>query len=302
MDSVVNALSLGMIGYVPGNGHPFSFSAIVNGYDDAAMREAGWQVIADYLARQNAHDIGIPDVTVSCCWAEEEVIAHQIARACHVETVIPPAEMIERGIDAAIIARDDWRSHAQLAMPFLQAGIPVFVDKPLTLDRNELRQFRPFLESGMLMSCSALRYARELDALRAGQTDVGQLQLVTGVGPLSMDRYGIHLIEAAVGAVPMTMRALFAHRASDREHAVLKTDDDILVTINTLGRTAKRFRLSFYGDQGAFEVDIGDNFSAFRRCLLAFLEQVRTGMPAIPPSECCEIIELMIDIEGLAAA
>ena len=32
-------LRLGILGLSPGNGHPFSFSAIVNGYDDAAFAE-----------------------------------------------------------------------------------------------------------------------------------------------------------------------------------------------------------------------------------------------------------------------
>ncbi len=70
-------------------------------------------------------------------------------------------------VDAVIIARDDHETHLELARPFLEAGLPVFVDKPLSLDLEALRFFRPYLEAGKLMSCSGMRYARELDELRA---------------------------------------------------------------------------------------------------------------------------------------
>ena len=35
--SEVASVRVGMIGLSEGNGHPFSFSAILNGYDDAAL-------------------------------------------------------------------------------------------------------------------------------------------------------------------------------------------------------------------------------------------------------------------------
>ena len=34
----------------------------------------------------------------------------------------------------------------QMAQPFLEAGLPVFIDKPLSLDISELRAFKPYLE------------------------------------------------------------------------------------------------------------------------------------------------------------
>ena len=51
-------LRLGILGLSPGNGHPFSFSAIVNGYDDAAFADFFLPRFADIL-KQN-----LPGITM----------------------------------------------------------------------------------------------------------------------------------------------------------------------------------------------------------------------------------------------
>ena len=46
-------IRLAMLGMVEGNGHPFSWSAIINGrYDAEAMARCGYPVIPQYLGAQ----------------------------------------------------------------------------------------------------------------------------------------------------------------------------------------------------------------------------------------------------------
>ena len=62
----------------------------------------------------------------------------KISEACFIKNVVTePNELIGK-VDAVIIARDDWQSHYKLSKPFLKAGIPTFIDKPLTLDLKEI--------------------------------------------------------------------------------------------------------------------------------------------------------------------
>ena len=42
---MVKQIKLGLIGLSEGNGHPYSFSAIINGYDKQAMQKSDWSVI-----------------------------------------------------------------------------------------------------------------------------------------------------------------------------------------------------------------------------------------------------------------
>ena len=45
-------LKIGIIGSSPGNGHPYSWSAIINGYDEKHMKMCPFPVIPKYLANE----------------------------------------------------------------------------------------------------------------------------------------------------------------------------------------------------------------------------------------------------------
>jgi predicted dehydrogenase len=196
-------------------------------------------------------------------------------------------------VDAVIIARDDHETHFQMAQPFLEAGLPVFIDKPLSLEVSELRGFKPYLEKGQLMSCSGMRYSRELDEPRADLAAYGRLKLIRGSIVLSWEKYGVHLLEAILAitpAHPVSVRMLPADHAS----AVVRLDDGVLIQIDALGECARTFHLELFGTQRIGAFDITDNFSMFRRMLWQFVTSIATGRPAIPPERTLEIMRVLI--------
>ena len=138
-------------------------------------------------------------------------------------------------VDAVILARDDYENHFAMAMPFLEAGLAVFIDKPLTLDIEELRAFRPYLESGRLFSCSGMRYARELDDVRASLKDYGALKLVRGAVLNSWEKYGVHLLDAVFSFLPSSAVSVSALEASHFSVAV-SLNDGCLLQIDALGQ------------------------------------------------------------------
>ena len=46
------AIKIGILGFTEGNGHPYSWSAMFNGYDPAEMETCGFPVIPRYLEKQ----------------------------------------------------------------------------------------------------------------------------------------------------------------------------------------------------------------------------------------------------------
>ena len=64
-------IKLAMIGMVDGNGHPFSWSAIINGrYDQQVMANCGYPTISEYLDAQSPDNLGIEGMSVSRVDAE----------------------------------------------------------------------------------------------------------------------------------------------------------------------------------------------------------------------------------------
>lgn len=287
-------LRLGVLGFSPGNGHPFSFSAIVNGYDDEAFARLGWPVIRDYLGRRSGTDFGGLNARVEACWMPQADMAQALAVACHIPVVVDdPADMLGK-VDAVLLLRDDAESHWPMAAAFLQAGLPVFVDKPLCTDRSTLKHFLPYLRAGRLMSCSGLRYAAELDEWRAAPNQFGEIRLLRGAVVMDWPRYGVHMLEAAMGAFPGLKPVTVQRRAAAHDSLTLRMNDGSIFQIDALGVAKKAFQLDVFGVDGRGAVEINDNFSAFRRTLDAFVQQVETAVPAVLPEDTEWVIRTLI--------
>ena len=80
----------------------------------------------------------------------------------------------------------------------MEAGLPVFIDKPLALTVEDLRTFAQWEKAGArLLSSSGLRYAPEIVPYieGAGRAALGELRWISGVSTKTWERYGIHLLE-----------------------------------------------------------------------------------------------------------
>ncbi|MDR6227498.1 Gfo/Idh/MocA family protein [Desmospora profundinema] len=257
------------------------------------MVQAGWKVIHQYLKVRDPADFGIGNVRVTHAWTQDQRMTRLLCQACHIShPVARPVEMLGE-VDAVIIARDDLGSRLPLALPFLKAGLPVFIDKPLSVDIEELRQLRPYLESGKLMSCSGMRYAPEMDSLRRNPKSLGALRLIRGTIVHSWEHYGIHLIDLASPLLSAPALSVYALRAAHTSVAVSLSDGS-LFHIDTLGDSTPFYSLQIWGAEGRLDLEIRDRFTMFRRMLWHFFQSIQTGIPSIPPSETLEAMKILI--------
>lgn len=292
-------IRVGILGFSPGNGHPFSFSAIINGYDDKKFAHIGWPVIHEYLRRRNVSEFGVDGARVTCVWMPDPHMANLLASACKIDTVVKMPEEMIGCVDAVMILRDDPESHRSLSEPFLKAGLPVFIDKPLTLSRSDLEFFRPFLLKGQLMSCASLRHAIELDAFKSGIKSFGDIRVIRAFVLNDWGRYGIHMLEALQGAIGGTP-AFVARTKGTVETYEIQLDNKLSLSIDVLGDVPKIFRVLVCGTKRIEMYDLHDNFSAFKRTIEKFIQQVRTGVPSIEPSDTLSVIDVII--KGYEAA
>ena len=286
-------LDLGVVGVSEGNGHPYSFSAIVNGYDDAAMAAAGWEVIRDYLREADPSEFGFEGVSVTHAWTQDPAETETLCRASKIPTAADSLDAMADVVDAVLLARDDSETHRDFAAPFLDRGVPTFVDKPLALDPDDVAWFEPYLRDGLVMSCSGFRFARELDGPRAGRAALGPVRLVDGVVLNDWSKYGVHLLDAVFGVLderPATVTATGA----DPTTVTITTTGEPTVQIAALGDAPITFDLSIYGRDGASRHQLRDNFRAFRRTLWHFFRMVRSGEPAIAPESTLDVVRTVI--------
>jgi len=290
---VVGAIKLGIIGINEGNGHPFSFSAIINGFDHDGMKNSGWDVIYNYLKIRDASELGFDNVQVTHAWTQNPEQTKKLAKASKIPNTVVDVDDMLNDVDGIIIARDDYETHFPLAKTFLENGKFVFIDKPLSLDITELRFFKKYLEDGKLMSCAGARYARELDEIRENIGGFGEMKLIRGTVVNSMEKYGVHMLDGIFGVTGFQVRSVTCVQAKHTS-MMIKNKDNSLIYIDALGASPKTLQFDFWSDKKRFHAEANDNFSMFRRLLADFIEMMRTRKPTVDPELVINTMKVLI--------
>src|SRR3990167_5132323 len=113
-------IRLAMLGMVEGNGHPYSWSAIFNGYDPEEMARCPFPAIPSYLNNEPKDTLRIPNVHVTHIWTDNPADAQHVARASLVTNVVNRAEDVIGEVDAVIIATDKGHEHVRRCRPFVE--------------------------------------------------------------------------------------------------------------------------------------------------------------------------------------
>lgn len=291
-------IRLAMVGMVEGNGHPYSWSAIINGrYDAQLMARCGYPVIPQYLDAQPPAELGIPGARVTHIWCDHREDAERVARCTFIDHVVDRPQDVIDSVDAVIIPTDIGHEHVERARPFIEAGLPVFIDKPLTDNVADLRQFIRWHEEGRpLLSTSCMRYAREFEDLRTHLGNVGEPRLVTVTMIKSWERYGIHALEAVYGLLPPGgWLSVTNTGTADRNivHATHASGVDVVLAIITdLGGSFGHVRVA--GTAGHLEAGLEDTFTAFKSQLVTFVTYLQTGVPPFPFDQTVEQMKIVI--------
>jgi len=291
------AIRIAMVGMVEENRHPYSWSAVFNGFDPQAMAECPEPGIIQYLSAEPPENLGIAGARVTHIWCDDPADARQVARTSLVPNIVQGPQDVIGQVDAVIIPTDIGSEHLQRARPFIEAGLPVFVDKPLADNADDLRQFVNWWSEGKaIMSSSALRYSLEFEDCRRRMSEVGEPRLITVTSVKSWQRYGIHAAEAAYPflepggwlSVANTgtgqSNVVHVHHASGVE-VLLTVIDDMHGCFGCLG---------VYGTSGSMHTQFADRFSALKRQLLGFVSYLRSGQRPFAFSETVELIKIII--------
>lgn len=289
-------LRLAMLGMIEGNGHPYSWSAIVNGYDPTEMAQCPYAAIPGYLGKQPLEAIGIPGARVTHIWTDDPADAPKVAAASLIENVVSKPEDVIGQVDAAIIATDDGNDHVRRARPFVEAGIPVFIDKPMATNLADLRQFVQWQRSGkVLLSTSGMRYAPEMTLSAEQKEQLGDLRWITSFTCKTWERYGIHALEAVYPLLgPGFVSAQTQYQAgSDLVH--LRHESGVQITLAAIHDAYGSFgAVHLYGTKGQLPLRLTDTYTAFRRQLVAFIDMLRTDEPPFDFSQTIELMAIII--------
>jgi len=291
-----NKIKLAMLGMVDGNGHPFLWSALCNGYDRDEMSNCPFPAIPIHLVAVPKDKLRIPDVQVTHVWADDKDNAEAAARAALIPNVVEHPEDVIGKVDAVCIPTDKGWEHVDRVKPFIEADVPIFVDRPLCDKEEDLAQFMKWYADGIpILSSSSSRYAEEIHEMIKGMGEVGDMRLVSGCTAKSWERHGIQALEGLLRIVGPGFLSVRNVGAEDRNIVIIRhrSGADCVVYAYKDG----------YGGSGSYQVigtegiracKVSDKFHALRGQLEAFLEFARTRTYPFPPEETFELIRIII--------
>ncbi len=154
--------------------HPAFFTNLLHRSPDmrvTAIYDGGAVQSSEYIA-QFAHEHGIPQI----CNSLDELVAQ---------------------VDGGMVLSQNWDVHLERARPFLLAGKPVFIDKPMVGRLSDLNALLALAkQTGTpVMGGSTMRFAAELGALRDKVADLGGVVSAFASGPGDLLNFGAHVVE-----------------------------------------------------------------------------------------------------------
>ncbi len=216
-----------------------------------------------------------------------------------VQLVDKPEEMIGK-VDGMLIESVDGTVHAERAGPFLQAGIPCFIDKPFTCAVADARKILQLSEKhkAPVFSSSALRYAPEVvEYMR--QSPHGKIVGAMTYGPASLSprpernaglfHYGIHAVEMLYTLMGGGCQRVSNILQKGSETVTGEWSDGRVATVRGLRSGATPFGFLVFGEKGVYHTAVATRF-IYRELLKEVVKFFQTGRSPVPPQVMLEIV------------
>jgi predicted dehydrogenase len=263
------------------------FASLLNEYDREGYDAAGFP----HFGRAP-----LGRISVQAIWDADPGEAHRVARLANIPEVLPEAADAIGRVDGVLICDDMTMQHQKLARPFLEAGTPTFVDKPLSPDPGEAAELVALAQQAgaPLMSCSALRYARELSEAKERIAALGRIRCATGTAPNELVFYGIHALELVHTVLGPGVE--WVQNIGDAERAFVRCayPDGASIMLQVLGPGGyPGMHGCFYGEGGGVHVAVEDAAAFYGNTLLEFARMVETRRMPIPLDTTLEIIRIL---------
>ncbi len=272
--------------------HAIAFGALLNEKDDE-----GWQAAGHW-------DPGVPpleDAQVVAIWDPDHDKAARLAALLRgVELVPKGMEEVIGHVDGVVICDDVSQQHQKRCRPFLEAGVPTFCDKPLSRDPAEAESIVALARQHgtPFMSCSALRFARELEEMQETLQEIGAVRTAHAVGPGELIFYGVHPCELACTVLGPGAESV-QHVGDAEGHNIVRVwwSDGKYLVLQVFEDIGYTFQASFFGEKGFRHVEVTDAAYFYQNMLRHFVRMVQTGEPPMPREHTLEIIRILAAAE-----
>ncbi len=203
--------------------------------------------------------------------------------------------------DIGFIHGCNWDDHLRCAMPFIERGKPVFIDKPLVGNLADCRRVEQLVRDGaVILGASSARYAYEVqEFLALPAEERGEIVNVFGTAGVDEFNYGVHIAEAIGGIMGPGARSVrYMGRGSAgnayAESYFVQYENGKSAIFNTFTGAWQPFVLTIMTDKAThhFRMDSSRLYEALVHEICGYME----GRPnrLAPPEVLLESVKVML--------
>jgi len=290
---VVKKLKLGIIGISEGNGHPYSWSAIFNGYNEEYMIQCPFESIPEYLSKEKyPENFLIEEAEVTHIWTQDQEFSKHIAASTYIKNVCLNFEDMIGEIDALLLARDDAENHFKFAHKFLTEGIPVYIDKPFALTIASAKKlWDSQIYKDQIFTCSALQFAKELNKNQINQKKIGEIKMIWATTPKSWEKYAVHIIEPVLNLI--SDRGKIKNIQPIKHGTSVEWESGISCVFQTTTNLVSPIWIRIQGEKDVQDLYFKDSFTAFKMALKRFVDVVNKKSPNLSKKNTEEMVQIL---------
>jgi len=216
-------------------------------------------------------------------------------RKMGVPLVDKPEEMIGK-VDAMLIEAVDGSVHFERAKPFLEAGIPCYVDKPFATSVEQAKKIIALADKKKLplFSSSSLRYAPEVVDFVSGKS--GKVIGAITYGPCSLHErnpglfhYGIHAVEILYALMGPGCRQVTATHEKDVDMVTGQWADGRVASVRGTRSGVSSYGFIAFTDKGTPQVTVSTKY-IYRELLKEIVKMFQTGKSPLDINVTLEIV------------
>jgi len=202
------------------------------------------------IGAENSHTAGFgnlfntekafPGMSVKYVWGETDAFAKAAMKNGNIpEQVQDPNDMLGK-IDGLIVDHRHGKFHLQPAIPFIEAGIPTFIDKPFCYRAKEGKDFLALARKHgtPVTSFSSIAHSYETFDIKQQLQTMGQINQVVRYGPVDLESeyggvffYGAHVIQPLLYLFGDTVAKVSVQKNGRNSSASLVFQDGMMATV-----------------------------------------------------------------------
>lgn len=233
----------------------------------------------------------IKGISVDYLWGETEVFAKDTAEEGKIPNIVKkPKDMLGK-VDAVLVDHRHPKYHLDAVRPFVEQGIPTFVDKPFCFKPEKGADFLKLArKSGApVTSFSVVPMQASFRKFKKAIEQIGTVVAGSTYGPCDLNSkwggvffYGIHQVEMALMAFGYDVKSVLITKNGNGATGQLMYTDGKIVTMNLVKEGAPRFGISAIGSEKAIHSNLPMDKSPYLSGVKTFCAMFKSRVEPIP--------------------